>query len=87
MAIEAFGQYSNKYSNKTQAGRALNRKVVIAISRYAMDTDKQPEDVKEGSHPGATDAYDNENTGKAGNTDIEVVRGEGNSIELNFSGN
>jgi len=87
MAIEAFGQYSNKYSNKTQAGRALNRKVVIAISRYAMDTDKQPEDVKEGSHPGATDAYDNKNTGKAGNTDIEVVRGEGNSIELNFSGN
>lgn len=81
MAIEAFGQYSNKYSNKTAAGRAMNRKVVIAISRYAIER-KSPLDV------GDSNMY-NQNqsdvTGQAGTSDIDVVRGEGNSIELNFN--
>lgn len=81
MAIEAFGQYSNKYSNKTAAGRAMNRKVVIAISRYAIER-KAPLDV------GDSNMY-NQNqsdvTGQAGTSDIDVVRGEGNSIELNFN--
>ncbi|MBZ9610252.1 flagellar motor protein MotB [Rheinheimera maricola] len=35
MAIEGFGQYYPSVSNDTAAGRASNRKVVIAISRYA----------------------------------------------------
>uniref|UniRef100_A0A486XY80 Flagellar motor rotation protein MotB n=1 Tax=Rheinheimera sp. BAL341 TaxID=1708203 RepID=A0A486XY80_9GAMM len=35
MAIEGFGQYYPSVSNETALGRATNRKVVIAISRYA----------------------------------------------------
>ncbi|SRR5574344_25412 len=80
MAIEAYGEYSPKYSNKTEAGRALNRKVVIAISRYAMDR-KDPVTAPNGDDnatgPGSNNA-------KAGAGNVQVVRGEGNSIELNF---
>lgn len=36
LAVEAFGQYSPFYSNATRAGRAQNRRVVIAISREAI---------------------------------------------------
>lgn len=36
LAAEAYGQYSPFYSNSTQAGRAQNRRVVIAISRYSV---------------------------------------------------
>lgn len=82
MAVEAFGQFSNKYSNKTAAGRALNRKVVIAISRYAMERKPEQEVT---SMPENNSAQTGEVSGKAGSSDIEVVRGEGNSIELNFN--
>lgn len=34
LAIEGFGQYYPFYANDTEQGRAANRKVVIAISRY-----------------------------------------------------
>ncbi len=81
MAIEAYGEYSPKYSNKTAAGRAMNRKVVIAISRYAMEN-KPPivaseveENLVSGSvAPGVS----------AGQGEVEVKRGEGNTIELDF---
>ena len=82
MAVEAFGQYSNKYSNKTAAGRALNRKVVIAISRYPME--RNPEQAVT-STPQNNSAQPREVSGKAGSSDIEVVRGDGNAIELNFN--
>ena len=36
LAAEAYGQYSPFYSNATRAGRAQNRRVVIAISREAL---------------------------------------------------
>lgn len=36
LAAEAYGQYSPFYSNATRAGRAQNRRVVIAISREAI---------------------------------------------------
>ena len=35
MAIEGFGQYYPSVSNDSPEGRASNRKVVIAVSRYA----------------------------------------------------
>ncbi|WP_108649751.1 OmpA family protein [Dongshaea marina] len=35
MAIEAFGQYRPVLSNETEEGRAKNRRVVIAVSKYA----------------------------------------------------
>ena len=83
MAIEAFGQFSPKYSNKTAAGRSLNRKVVIAISRYAME--RKP--VLENAEEVLSGQSDNRNySGKAGSNDIGISRGEDNRIELNFSG-
>ena len=83
MAIEAFGQFSPKYSNKTAAGRSLNRKVVIAISRYAME--RKP--VLENTEEVLSGQSDNRNySGKAGSNDIGISRGEDNRIELNFSG-
>ena len=36
MAIEGYGQYYPTADNKTATGRAKNRKVVIAISKYAL---------------------------------------------------
>lgn len=83
MAIEAFGQFSPKYSNKTAAGRSLNRKVVIAISRYAME--RNP--VLENAEEILNGQSDNRNySGKAGSSNIGISRGEDNRIELNFSG-
>lgn len=37
MAIEGYGQYSPSVSNNTPEGRAENRKVVIAISKFGID--------------------------------------------------
>ena len=82
MAVEAFGQYSPKYSNATAAGRAMNRKVVIAISRYAMEAPKTI-NVPEGGL--IKSKGDNVPQGSAGTADLNVVRGEDNTIELNFS--
>ncbi|MEE1341082.1 MAG: flagellar motor protein MotB [Succinivibrionaceae bacterium] len=36
MAVEAYGEYAPIVSNSTERGRTLNRRVVIAISKYAM---------------------------------------------------
>ena len=36
MAIEGYGQYSPFVSNDTEQGRAENRKVVIALSKYGL---------------------------------------------------
>ena len=45
MAIEGYGQYSPFADNDTAEGRAQNRKVVIAISKYALP--KEPEQAQE----------------------------------------
>lgn len=37
MAIEGYGQYSPSENNSTAQGRAKNRKVVIAISKFGLD--------------------------------------------------
>lgn len=84
MAIEAFGEFSNTYSNRTSAGRALNRKVVIAISRYAMEKRKEKY-IDAEIRFGDVGKRSDESIGQAGSRDIDVVRGEGNSIELNFN--
>jgi chemotaxis protein MotB len=48
MAIEGYGQYSPFSENKTAQGRSNNRKVVIALSKYALDvTEKIEEPVSE----------------------------------------
>ena len=82
MAVEAFGEYSPKYSNATAAGRAMNRKVVIAISRYAMEQ-KPVTDIESANL--LNQKADSIPQGNAGSASVEVVRGEDSSIELNFS--
>lgn len=43
MAIEGYGEYSPFADNTTAQGRAQNRKVVIALSKYAYQPVAQPE--------------------------------------------
>ncbi|WDE00511.1 flagellar motor protein MotB [Thalassomonas actiniarum] len=44
MAIEGYGQYYPSADNSTAQGRAQNRKVVIAISKYGLQQAKLPEE-------------------------------------------
>ena len=37
MAIEGYGQYYPREDNRTAEGRAQNRRVVIAISKYGLE--------------------------------------------------
>ncbi|KGJ98605.1 flagellar motor protein MotB [Pseudoalteromonas sp. ND6B] len=46
MAIEGYGQYSPFADNDTEAGRAENRKVVIALSKYGLAPDPSDEQTK-----------------------------------------
>ncbi len=49
MAIEGFGQYYPSGDNATAAGRAENRKVVIAISRYGYTPEQQTTGEQDGA--------------------------------------
>lgn len=42
MAIEGYGQYSPFADNNTEKGRAENRKVVIALSKYGLPPKDSP---------------------------------------------
>ncbi|WP_335989083.1 flagellar motor protein MotB [Pseudoalteromonas sp. CH_XMU1449-3] len=48
MAIEGYGQYSPFASNDTEQGRAENRKVVVALSKYGLPA-KEPENTEQES--------------------------------------
>lgn len=82
LACEAYGEFSPTYDNNTPAGRARNRCVVIAISRDAIEPKKLkqvPESLEE----------DTNDTGigrRAGDGNLNVVRGDDASIKLNFNG-
>ena len=55
LAIEAYGEFSPFASNSTERGREVNRKVVIAVSRFAYTPKSLPVIVHEGSkQPGET---------------------------------
>ena len=55
LAIEAYGEFSPFASNSTERGREVNRKVVIAVSRFAYTPKSLPVIVDEGSkQPGET---------------------------------
>lgn len=64
MAIEGYGQYSPLEDNATPQGRSANRKVIIAISKYALPEENKPETVQQESSLPATrqqvDVVDNE---------------------------
>ena len=49
LAIEAYGEFSPFASNSTERGREVNRKVVIAVSRFAYTPKSLPVIVDEGS--------------------------------------
>ncbi len=48
MAIEGYGQYSPFASNDTEQGRAENRKVVVALSKYGLPPE-EPENTEQES--------------------------------------
>ncbi|MCF2916772.1 OmpA family protein [Pseudoalteromonas sp. Cn5-37] len=48
MAIEGYGQYSPFASNDTEQGRAENRKVVVALSKYGLPP-QEPENAEQES--------------------------------------
>ena len=50
MAIEGYGQYSPFVSNDTEQGRAENRKVVIALSKYGLPQKKSIKDGQASEH-------------------------------------
>ena len=83
MAIEAYGEYSPFYSNSTAAGRAQNRRVVIAISRFAM-VQEEPQIVGDGDFVYDSNEGSDGNGNRAGGG-IDVVREEDNTIRLDFS--
>lgn len=63
MAIEAYGQFSPVVSNTTARGREHNRRVVVAVSKYAPGSHKLPvlkdEPGKEGGGAaGSSQGYD-----------------------------
>lgn len=82
LAAEAYGQYSPAFDNETAAGRARNRRVAIAISRYAVQRE-EPAYVDENDLPEEKpSSEDSEHT--SGQKDLNIVRGEDSSIQLNF---
>lgn len=79
LAIEGYGQYSPFYSNSTKAGQAQNRRVVIAISRYAISPN--PLEVVEGD---GTDAILTPTQIKAGSNELELKRNADGSVDFNL---
>lgn len=80
LAVEAYGQYAPFYSNATRAGRAQNRRVVIAISRDGIKRD----DLK--VLPGDSERIvPTTEPVEAGTGGIRFERGADGSLELNFN--
>lgn len=78
MAVEAYGQYAPLVSNATSAGRARNRRVVVAISRYAVENNDKLNVVQD-----VNDAAPS-TSGQAGSGSVGVSRGDDNSVNLSF---
>ncbi|MBQ9274583.1 MAG: OmpA family protein [Succinivibrio sp.] len=78
LAVEAYGEFSPFVSNATAAGRARNRRVVIAISRYAMVRSELP--VVEGFGGGTYE----EKMDRAGSGQVDIVHSDENGIRLEF---
>ncbi|MEI8653636.1 flagellar motor protein MotB [Pseudoalteromonas sp. Hal273] len=51
MAIEGYGQYSPFASNDTEQGRAENRKVVIALSKYGLPPKQEVKSDRQADEP------------------------------------
>lgn len=86
LASEGYGQYSPLFSNATEAGRAKNRRVVIAISRKAMKSEKLK--ILDDTQP-ETDLVPRENnserkTPRAGEWDLNIDHDEDGAIEFSF---
>lgn len=81
MAVESYGQYHPFVSNSTASGRALNRRVVIAISRYAMAERRQLQVVStnDGSDPSLSGGE------RAGEGRMGITRSEDDGIILQFN--
>ncbi|MDO6636588.1 flagellar motor protein MotB [Pseudoalteromonas carrageenovora] len=71
MAIEGYGQYSPFADNSTAAGRAENRKVVIALSKYGLPPKKE---VKKGEQESEPEAVEHEVELPSDDDTIKVIR-------------
>lgn len=79
LAAEAYSQYAPFYSNSTRAGRAQNRRVVIAISRNAVDRPELP------ILPGDSEQLvQTPQSLRAGSAQMQFRQGPGGELELNF---
>lgn len=80
MAAESYGEYHPFVSNETAVGRSLNRRVVIAISRYAM-ADRRKLQLVEDDDNNAVKGDGNE---KAGEDRLNIERSDDDGIVLEF---
>ena len=80
LAVEAYSQYAPFYSNSTRAGRAQNRRVVIAISRNAVQ--RAELSVLPGDSEGLVPT---QQSIRAGSADMQFNLGADGSLELNFN--
>ena len=71
MAIEGYGQYSPFADNSTAAGRAENRKVVIALSKYGLPPKKE---VKKGEQESEPEAVKHEVELPSDDDTIKIIR-------------
>ncbi|MEL0648250.1 flagellar motor protein MotB [Pseudoalteromonas agarivorans] len=71
MAIEGYGQYSPFADNSTAAGRAENRKVVIALSKYGLPPKKE---VKKGEQESEPEAIEPEVELPSDDDTIKIIR-------------
>ncbi|MCR5536567.1 MAG: OmpA family protein [Succinivibrio sp.] len=97
LAAEAYGEFSPFFSNSTPAGRAQNRRVVIAISRYAMSQSElqvtndmnmnmyQADGGQSSSSSDNSGGYVPPNQRAGSGAAVDIVHGEGNTIMLDFS--
>ncbi|MBO8415254.1 MAG: OmpA family protein [Proteobacteria bacterium] len=80
LAAEAYSQYAPFYSNSTAAGRAQNRRVVIAISRNAIDRPRL--EVLPGN---SENLVQTPQAVRAGSVQMNFSRGADGSLDLNFN--
>ena len=80
LAAEAYSQYAPFYSNSTRAGRAQNRRVVIAISRNAVARDEL-----QVLHGDSEALVNTPAAMRAGQGQVSFSQGANGTLNLNFN--
>ena len=72
MAIEGYGEYAPFASNDTPEGRAENRKVVIALSKYALPIASESQNTNQ-ENTQKTVIIEDSSTDAQNNNQIKVI--------------